>query len=96
MENVVLLALAAYAFAYTMANLHGPFGLSERLRMAVPNLWFVKLAPGSWEWLEEGVYCPICWSFWATAIWFPVFGWQVFGSWGLCVVLHLFLHSGKD
>lgn len=56
--------LAVFGVAFTMAFLHGPFGLCHKLREAAKK----KYGPG--HWVTVGLACPICLAFWL--IWLPL------------------------
>jgi hypothetical protein len=51
--------LAVFGVSITVSQLHGPFGLCSRLRQFI---W----AKTKSEWIRDGIYCPICVSFWAS------------------------------
>lgn len=50
---------AVFGIAYTMSNLHGPFGLCEKLRTWVKS-------KSTEPWITTGIGCPICLSFWVS------------------------------
>lgn len=54
--DLLKLSLATYLIAVTIARLHGPFGLAERLRHAVYSRSTED------HWLATGISCPICLS----------------------------------
>ena len=60
LEQVVVVALVGVGLAYTAAKLDGPFGLATWLKGVMLN---AAWTPG---WLQDGVECVYCWSFWLT------------------------------
>lgn len=56
MTLFLLGALATYGLAWSIATLHGPFGLFMEFRNFAGTTRFA--------WLHEGAQCPICLSFW--------------------------------
>jgi hypothetical protein len=61
-EQIALVALVGVGLAYTLAQLAGPFGVATWLKGVVLN---AAWAPG---WLQQGVECVYCWSFWLTLV----------------------------
>jgi hypothetical protein len=59
LEHVATVALISLGLAYTGAKLDGPFGLSTWLKTAILN----SAAPA---WVQTGIECVYCWSFWLT------------------------------
>jgi hypothetical protein len=59
-EQIALVALVAVGLAYTLARLDGPFGVATWLKGVILN---AAWAPG---WLQDGMECVYCWSFWLT------------------------------
>ena len=55
MDAFLIGALATYGLAYSVARLDGPFGAFMRLR---------SLTDGPSTWLQRGLHCEICLSFW--------------------------------
>ena len=88
--DFIPLGFALYAFALTMADLHGPFGLCKLFREFVCGRC-CKSKDGSccrWEWIAEGVRCPICWSFWFSLLILPIYGPETsFAAWGVATVI---------
>lgn len=76
LTDLLTVVLATYALAVTIAKLHGPFGLAERLRWAVYDWRAVDPADPealAEDWIATGVGCPLCLSFWiAVSIGLPV------------------------
>jgi hypothetical protein len=59
-EQIAVVALVAVGLAYTLARLDGPFGVATWLKGVMLNATW---APG---WLQDGMECVYCWSFWLT------------------------------
>lgn len=55
LDAFVIGALATYGVAYTITSLEGPFGVFA---------WIRGRAQLQRNWLERGVWCVICVSFW--------------------------------
>lgn len=81
-DNLLLPLLAAYRLTVLVVEETGPFGIAERLRSYVANAH-----PGTW--LDEGVNCPYCVSFWASLI---VFAPRPLVRWLALAGLYVFLH----
>lgn len=56
---LMLSVLSVYRLSYLIAMEEGPFSAAERLRSAVYTRW-----PDSW--LDRGINCPLCVSFWLS------------------------------
>jgi hypothetical protein len=59
-EQIAVVALVGVGLAYTLAKLDGPFGVATWLKRVMLN---AAWAP---TWLQDGVECIYCWSFWLT------------------------------
>lgn len=57
MTAMLIVALAVYRLSYLIALEEGPFGVAARWRE------WVEAQHGP-LWLNEGVHCPLCISFW--------------------------------
>ena len=57
---LILAILAAYRVAFLVALEEGPFGMAEGLRT-----WAFRRHPSTW--IERGVNCVYCVSFWTSA-----------------------------
>lgn len=58
-----ILALALYRTARMLAVEKGPFAIFENFRGWATERFKSKI-PGQRNWIEEGVSCPMCISFW--------------------------------
>lgn len=56
----VIAVLATYRLAYDIAKMDGPFEIYVRFR------WWIEAKFGADHWIEQGVNCPICTSFWVS------------------------------
>lgn len=65
LTDILVLMLAVFGISYTVASLHGPFGLCKKLRT-----WLKKKCGDNrdHEWIASGIGCPICVSFWVAII----------------------------
>lgn len=60
--SFVLATLAAWRLARMVALETGPFELFQKLRYFV----VYRTNPGSW--IDEGIHCPLCLSFWTALL----------------------------
>jgi hypothetical protein len=60
LEQIALVALVGVGLAYTLARLDGPFGLATWLKRLILNAAWTQ------GWLQDGMECVYCWSFWLT------------------------------
>lgn len=89
-------ALFVYPCAFTMAEMHGPFGFCGWFREWVCG----KCMEGNcetcrYEWITEGIHCPVCWSFWMCILAFLTVGKAAMPAWGLCLMFHLWAKKGE-
>lgn len=59
LTNLIMFWLAVFGISVTMSELHGPFAVCSKIRKFI---W----AKTNSEWIRDGIYCPICVSFWAS------------------------------
>ena len=60
--DYVLAWLMTFGIAFSVAITKGPVGLFELFRE------YVRLKFSESEWIVDGVNCPICLSFWVSAV----------------------------
>lgn len=60
--NLIVWSLIIYRLATDFAEMDGPFDLYSQFR------GYMIVKAGSHTWISDGVFCPICISFWLTTI----------------------------
>lgn len=70
MTLLIFAVFAVYRLATDLAWESGPFGIYEKLRGWV--MTYIEI-----EWVQEGIGCPICWSFWLSLplLWYGPIEW---------------------
>lgn len=56
--EILVGCMIAFGISHSMANASGPFGLCKLVRERLERIGY--------DWIKEGVNCPICWSFWIS------------------------------
>ena len=56
--TLILASLIVYRLATDLALMDGPFGAYAKMRG-----WVATRSWLPW-WVQDGVICPVCWSFW--------------------------------
>lgn len=79
-SDLICIWLAVFGVSYTIAELHGPFGMCSKLRRFVRS----KAIGDHNDWLRVGIGCPICVSFWISV---PIVGFYILDCWELLVAL---------
>jgi hypothetical protein len=89
--TLLVLFLASYSVAWTLAIEKGPFGLSKKMRDAADSRF------GEESWVAEGLSCPICLGFWvALGLFFVPTGWLFpFAAHGLIILAHNWVMRGR-
>lgn len=93
-SDFVPLGLAVFCIAYTITQLHGPFGLAKKLRAAICEKCLpsrdgeVCKCEHDWEWVREGLTCPICCGFWVSLCFLPCYSLTTcLAAWGVTAVI---------
>ena len=57
--DLIVVSLISFGLSWMIAQTHGPFGLFGKFRRSV-------VARSNKEWIQKGVSCSICVSFWVS------------------------------
>ena len=98
MEDTAQLGLIVFAIAYTVTQLDGPFGLAKLLRKMICDRCKTDdcECTHNWEWVREGMTCPICCGFWISSlalIWYPAT--TAYSAWGVVAVIWMWVKKGE-